>query len=256
MRILAVFTAYNEIDYLPYTLAYYKHIEIDVFVLDNYSTDGTWEFLEKHNVPRRRVDTNNTFHLEKLQAARLEVLHEEKPDWVIYGDSDEYVVGSPYPLRKVIEVADKEGINVIRSPKVEMLYTGEKPEKKDPRERFFYFLFSNAEIGGETRMHKYDPSVLYEADKIHLENRNESSGYSFVVNFGATKGPKNREEVFARRKKAWEEGLDSRIGNHYRNFAEQKWIWNKEDVNQIKDFEPLKEFWEQNISPLSAYERI
>ena len=207
MKIVNIMTCYNEIEYIPYTIAYYQSLGIEVFVLDNFSTDGSWEWLEKHDIPRRRVDTGDTFHMEILQNARLEWMHELKPDWVIYGDADEFLIGVNHPIDMIIKSLDTTEFNIIKTRLFEFYYTDEERPKGHPKDTFYYYEENRVDIGGITRIHKYHPEVVYQADIIFVPEPNICSVEGFDLNYGATKSIEQRKATMDRTRKAWQMGM-------------------------------------------------
>ena len=242
MRIVNILTCYNEIEYIPYTIAYYKKIGIDVFVLDNYSTDGSYEWLIDHKIPVERVDTEGAFHLERLQKARIKKMHELKPDWVIYGDADEFIVTVSTPLREIIALADQKGFNELVCRKFEFYNTGEGRPKGNPKNTYYYYANPFGEKGGIARIHKYDFQVTYDMDFFVFKEEKPCVIEAFVLNYGTTKSKEQREDVFKRRQKAWDKGLPKLIGSHYLKQRARDWIWDKEALLDVRNFEPLRRF--------------
>ena len=83
MNIINIICCYNEINYLPYFIRFYQSQNIDIFVLDNYSNDGTWEWLQKNQISCERFDTDESFDVVKQQNLRIQKYKELNPDWVI-----------------------------------------------------------------------------------------------------------------------------------------------------------------------------
>ena len=51
LKIVQISCVYNEMEYLPHQLKYIKSQGLDVYVIDNCSTDGTWEWLQENKTP-------------------------------------------------------------------------------------------------------------------------------------------------------------------------------------------------------------
>jgi glycosyltransferase involved in cell wall biosynthesis len=244
MRILNILTCFNEIHYIPYIISYYQKHNIEVFVLDNYSTDGSWEWLKKQGIPCERIDTGGAFHMNVLQKARLEKMKELKPDWVIYGDADEFIVGVHHPIEKLIMAAEDINANLIRTRKFEFYNTGEKRPKEptSPKNIFYYYEESAAAEHGIVRIHKYHPNTVYNADCVFVPEMKIGRIDAFILNYGGTKTKEQRNEIMERTKKAWAMGMDLNLSHHYVAQQEKKWIWDREALSDIRNFEPLKEF--------------
>lgn len=56
MKVLMICFVYNEIKYLPHSIDYYKKNNCDIYVIDNNSTDGTYEWLIENNIPCNRYE--------------------------------------------------------------------------------------------------------------------------------------------------------------------------------------------------------
>ena len=84
MRTLCILTIYNEIKFLPYKLQYCIDNNLDLYVIDNMSNDGSWEWLQENNIKSHRFDTDGMFYLKALQKEMVKTVHKEKPDWAIY----------------------------------------------------------------------------------------------------------------------------------------------------------------------------
>ena len=67
---------------------YYIKQGCDIFVMDNFSNDGTYEWLLENNISTTRIDTNDSFYLSKLQRALVEEIKKISPDWIIYTGVD------------------------------------------------------------------------------------------------------------------------------------------------------------------------
>ena len=84
---------------------------------------------------------------------------------------------------------------------------------------------------------KYCKQFRLEGDSIQIPDPKiyESSG--ILVNYGNCKPKKEREESFARRKKAWEMGLYRVYGFHFEQGHARNWIWNKSELVDIRTTE-------------------
>lgn len=235
MKILCILTAYNEIEYLPYKKKFCDYHDLDLYVIDNYSDDGTWEWLQDNNIASHRFDTNGMFALGLLQKEIVRTLLslKRKPDWVIYNGADMFPIILPNLKDKILEIDDK-GFNLAAMPWIGIFNTGED-RSKDPFNTFFY---CNRNPGGEGWMlHKYHDSVSYYADNAQFSNipNKKIKINGLMINYGDTKTFENREIIYSRRKKAWESGVTHVAhGNHYREGHDNNWIWNKNELQDIR----------------------
>lgn len=232
MRILSVITCYNEIDYLPLQLEFLEQNGVEYFVLDNYSTDGSWEWLQDNRVPSERVDTKDSFHLDLLQAARLRVLARERPEWAIYGDSDELIFTAS-TIADVVRAADAEGADLLEIPFLNLFQTDEQPECFDPVRTYFYYELPKR--WKRTRIHRYHPSLRYRADEMQYDFEPRTKPVPGVIcNYGGTKSGKRRAETLKRRKRAWKMGFDKNFGTHYLDQKRQGWSRRKEELTDLR----------------------
>lgn len=157
LRILACLCVYNELDILPYLLRYFGSQGIEVFIFDNFSNDGTWEYLKDNRYNCSRFDTGGKFCLKENIRRKVEKWHSEKPDWCIYSDADEFPLTTDFKtLSQFIENRSKKGFNVIRQRIAYFYPTGkENFGLQDPRKIFNYYKMK---IPRE-RIFKFGPKV-------------------------------------------------------------------------------------------------
>lgn len=208
---------------------------IDVHVIDNYSTDGTWQWLNDNNISCHQLDTNGEFNVRKQQKERKNTYIEKNPDWVIYGDSDEFIInetGVALSLKDYIEAIDGEGYEVISMNKYEFRNIGEERVTDDPRNIFFYYepyTFID-------RVHKNKGTSLeYHADFVMSSNKYRSNDF-VIYNYGSTKDIEWKKDALERRRKAWRNGtLPKQLGQHLEKEEKRNWLWNKDDLNDIRN---------------------
>jgi len=240
MKTLCILTAYNEIEYLPYKKNFCDHHNLDLYVIDNCSDDGTWEWLQDNKIPSHRFDTNDMFDLLALQKEILRTLHslEEKPDWVIYNGVDLFPIVLPN-LNEELARIDKEGFNLASIKCVGMFNTGED-RSKDPFNTFFYCSSNPGAHRPLTMIHKYHPSISYNADDVKFSSLSNKSTLlnGIMINYGLSKSFEEREVTYLRRKKAWDAGINPHCwGHHYNQGHNKKWIWDKNTLTDIRSTE-------------------
>jgi len=126
MRVIAFTYVYNELDILPWTLRRLLDQGVDAWVLDNWSTDGTWEWLMQEtgrwqgrlNVERFPGDrAPQWFDLDQING-RIEQLSRQlgsRYDWRAIFGADE-VLESPWPgvaLPQALARASAAGATVV-----------------------------------------------------------------------------------------------------------------------------------------------
>jgi len=227
---LTILTTFNEIDYMPLKKRWCDANGLDLYVLDNYSDDGTWEWLQENGVNSERVDTSGAFDLISLQKATMKAIHRLKPPWIVYIGADTFYVGDE-KLCDHIERVDKKGFNVINFRWNNFYNTGEEMKTFDPVNTYFYYSsFRNVDF-----IFKYHPLVTLTADdisgKVFKKYFSDIEGF----NYGNTKPAEVRMEISRRRQKAWEEGMNRDWGSHYREGDRKNWIWDKELFKDIRE---------------------
>lgn len=234
MKILNFMCCWNEIEYLPKCVKFYQQHGIDVVVADNYSDDGSWEWLNDNNVDCFQFDTNGMFTVKKQQQLRLDyVKSHSEYDWIIYGDSDEYPA-TRNNLLEVFQAAQDNDCNVIRMKSFELHNTGE--ERHEPTQTYFYYSERYSTRSGIERIHKNVSNFSYQGDFIKLPGKRvadvDSGNY---LNYGNTKTAEQRERVFQRRKLAWDRGVEPHgHGSHYLKNRSRGFIWDKNNLKDIR----------------------
>jgi glycosyltransferase involved in cell wall biosynthesis len=123
-RVLALLSAYNEEDIIGPVLAHLIENGIEVYFLDNDSTDGTVQEAERwlgrgviriEQFPAERSGGRSAFDWGAILRRKEELASELSADWFIHHDADE-IRESPWPgvsLRDAIRWVDRLGYNCI-----------------------------------------------------------------------------------------------------------------------------------------------
>lgn len=234
LKILMICTVYNEIKYLPHVINFWKNQGVDVYVIDNMSDDGTWEWLQKNNIPSHQFDTKGMFHLDKLQEEMIRVLHDKKPDWFIYGAADMYF-GFDAPVKKIIYSCDIAGYNQVTVDLLNFYNTGE-----DHKLPLMENYFSCGTVKTRTYISKYASSIKFLADTIIIPNRKITHVKGAILNYGACKTPGEQDMKLQRRQRAWKNGLSKSYGSHYLSGKKNQWTWIKDNMIDIRDMAHYK----------------
>jgi hypothetical protein len=235
-------TVYNEMYFLPYKKKWCDINGLNLYVIDNMSNDGTWEWLKENKVPSHRIDTHGAFDLRALQYEIVKTVHSIKPDWVIYSGADLYHV-SDRKLNIKIKEAQDEGFNMIWLQWFNFFNTGEKFNNNYFDTYYYYHPVKHPAI----LISKYHSSFKLEADKILRKRKNVKKIEGIMVNYGNCKPVSQREDTLRRRKLAWKRGLLKAWGSHYLVGHEKGWKWNKHelyDIRQTKQFKYIKQLQE------------
>ena len=121
-RVVAIMTAYNEEDIIVPSIEYLIKQGIEVYLIDNWSTDTTFEsarkLIGKGLITIERFPKEGPpafFNLKHILKRKEEIAGEIKADWFIHHDADEIRV-SPWQgvgLRDAIYTVDQKGFNCI-----------------------------------------------------------------------------------------------------------------------------------------------
>lgn len=133
-KVLAVIHVYNEADIIAKTIEYLLNQEVDIYLIDNWSDDGSYEIIEKYAehfgdrimVERFPADGKKDFYDWYHQLERTEQLNQElEYNWFIHYDADEMRI-SPWPgttLREFIYQVDCMGYNLIDNTVIDFKLT-------------------------------------------------------------------------------------------------------------------------------------
>ena len=229
MNVLVAGFAYNERPYIADMVKYYKKQGCSLFIIDNYSTDGTYEWLKVNGVDTVRVDTNNSFLLWKLNEELTKQVHLIQPDWVVYVGIDiRYFF--PTSIKDEIKLAESKGCNMIEVSNFSAYNTGEKLEL--PLHKHFFYMKEGRKLRMIAKFNPRQFGFIPDGIKIHEEKVHKSAGV--LINYGHCKPKEEREETYERRKKAWDLGEHRGHGVHYKPGHDRGWLWNKEELTDIR----------------------
>jgi len=134
MRIVAIITTYNESRYVSTCLEHYRQQGVEVYLLDNESTDETVDLARQfkndnliaiENVPRKG------FKSWKEMLQRKETLADElAADWLMHADIDEIRVPETgyKTLLDAVTNIDAQGFNAINFIEYTFIPTKESPD--------------------------------------------------------------------------------------------------------------------------------
>jgi len=234
MKCLYITHIWNEIDYLPLKVKWCRENGLGIYILDNYSDDGSWEWMQKNRIACERIDTDGSFHLRILQRATDIAIKKIRPDWVIYLGMDSFAM-TDNRLCDEIAQASKKGFNIIQMLWANMHNTGESRNKFNPFNTYFYYATIRQKI---RLIWKFHPQGRLDADMImNIKPSKILPLEGIILNYGNTKSAIQRSETFNRRKKAWNKGLCSAWGVHYSIYSKMNWIW---DATKLPDIRKSK----------------
>jgi len=227
MRVLCILCVYNERWMIPFKLDWCKKNNLDLYVIDNYSTDGTWEWLQDHHIASSRVDTKGSFDTRIIEREKIKIVNEIKPDWVVNNGADlfYFVDGT---LNDYIQLVDDLGYNMIQFDMIDVFRT--KGEDYGSPFMFKYYKYSKP----VTFIYKHQPGVSISGDDIHYRNPKVFKGQGVLVNYGRTQPVEYRKERLKRRIKAWQKGLNRKYGRHYLREQQKGWTWDRSELDPIR----------------------
>lgn len=231
MRTLMITFVYNELKYLPHTINYYRKNGCEVYIIDNYSNDGTYEWLIENNISCHRVNTNEAFHVRILEDDLVATVHRLKPDWVIFGSADLYHV-TKIPIAEYVKGVDALGYNQITLPCIDAIpvSVNELTPKTPLPEHFL-----NAQYYRPlTMISKYDEGFYLEGDTLLINNKRRYNGEGVSINYGPCKPPEEQETKLLRTRKAWEQGMSRGYSHHFEKNKKNNWLYSPDRSFNLK----------------------
>ena len=151
MRIVTVLTTYNEAPFVKACLENYEKQGVEVYVLDNESTDETVDLLNEFKqrnligldiVPRKGVKDWSQMCMRKER-----LFDQLSADWYMHADIDEIRVpsNSSMTLLQEVRLADREGFNAMNFIEYTFIPTKENPKHsvdnfQDTMRHYYPFL--------------------------------------------------------------------------------------------------------------------
>ena len=139
-KVLAIVHAYNEADIIEQTIRYLMEQGVNVLLLDNYSTDNTYNIgkrLQKEFGARLQVDhfpskkpSGDNYEWAKQLAETERLAKKLDYDWFIHYDADE-IREAPFDgvtLQEFISFVDLRGYNAIENTVIDFRMTSRKDD--------------------------------------------------------------------------------------------------------------------------------
>jgi hypothetical protein len=230
-NVLCILTIWNEIKFLPLKVKFCEENNLDLYIIDNMSDDGSWEWLQENNIPSHRFDTDGAFNLRLLQDEIVRTIHKLEPYWVIYNGCDLFPITDKTLYDSIMDI-DKEGYNIASIDYIGFHNTGETNDNNfDPFNTYFYHGKSTV----LNMIHKYHKDVVYNGDSVSIPNKRVKKLEGVMVNYGNTKPAEERNQTLERRKKAWLQGENRGHGVHYLMGKKNNWKRNKNDLYDVRE---------------------
>lgn len=228
---LNVIPVYNEINLLPYHLRWCEANGLSLYVIDNYSKDGTLDWLTE-NKDRlfgfHQVDTQETFDLRIIQESIIQVVNDHKPTWFIYSSADLFYMTDGKLCDYLTSIKEH---NAVSFRVINLNNTGEVWEKYDPFNTYFY----GDVVQTATLIAMYKKGMTLFGDGLSVPNIKSILAPGAVFNLGFTKSAKERNETYERRQRAWKNGMRAKQGRHYTPAHARNWLWIKEELSDIRE---------------------
>jgi glycosyltransferase involved in cell wall biosynthesis len=119
MRIVAILASYNEARFIRACLDHYLQQGVEVYLIDNESTDDTVEIAQEYTgkniIGIETISRSGVYQWQKILLRKEEVADELDADWLMHADPDEIRVAphSDQTLAQAIEQADQQGYNAV-----------------------------------------------------------------------------------------------------------------------------------------------
>ena len=134
MKIVAIVASYNEQRFIRACLEHYLQQGIDVYLLDNDSTDDTLaiarEYLDRNVIGIERIPRHGMYQWQKILMRKEQLADEIEADWLMHADPDEIRVApnSTQTLAEALQEVDQKGYNAVNFMEYTFLPVREFPE--------------------------------------------------------------------------------------------------------------------------------
>lgn len=138
MRIVAILASYNEGRFMRACLEHYLQEGVDVYLLDNESSDDTvkiaQEYLNKHVIGIETIPRGGLYQWHKILLRKEVIADEIEADWLMHADPDEIRIAptSGETLAEAIGRVDQEGYNAINFMEYTFLPVRESDDHDHP----------------------------------------------------------------------------------------------------------------------------
>ena len=134
MRVIAVLATYNEARYIDGCIRHLNDNGVEVYLLDNESTDGTLDMARKylhHGVNAiETLPRAGHFALREQLRRKEEIYSRLDADWFMHVDADEIHVARPstLSLNEAFAAVENEGYNAVNFIEYTFIPVQESPE--------------------------------------------------------------------------------------------------------------------------------
>ena len=134
MRIVALLAAYNEERFIASCIEHFAEQGVEIYLLDNGSTDGTVAIAEKYRKQGlagvESIRRDSCFALLPLLKRKEELCQELSADWFLHIDTDELHMPTPAhkTLAEALKAVDAQGYNAVNFLEYTFIPTKESPD--------------------------------------------------------------------------------------------------------------------------------
>lgn len=138
MRIVAILASYNEERFIRTCLEHYLQQGVEVYLLDNDSTDKTVEIAKEYSdrnlIGIERIPRDGMYVWRDILLRKEALADELEADWLMHADPDEIRVApeSGMTLAEAIAEVDRKGFNAINFMEYTFLPVRESPDHDHP----------------------------------------------------------------------------------------------------------------------------
>ncbi len=138
MRVVALLATYNEERFIAATLDHLLEQGVDVYLIDNCSTDGTLEvatnYLDRGVIGIETLPRAGVFDLKAVLRRKEELAASLDGDWFIHLDADEFRLppNSHQTLAQALADVDAQGYNAVNFQEFAFVPTKESPDHDHP----------------------------------------------------------------------------------------------------------------------------
>jgi len=229
VHLVGMLPVYNEVDIVEEVIQHLLSQGLDLVVLDNGSTDGSYEictkFAEKGLITLNQVKTSK-FDFPLILRILYDMALTRNPDWLIRSDQDEILESGNenLTLKEAIEREDEKGCNLIQFDVFEFFMTNnDNLSAKSIKDKFRYYSWQH--------------DNAYRAWKHIPGTRVGDAGGHFPI------FPEGIRHIIAEKKM---------VLRHYRfRDKEQAIKNNKERIARVKDIPERKIGWYEHLDKIS-----
>jgi len=246
MKIVAMLSVYNNEDILSEVIEHLISEGLELVVLDNGSTDRSFEICEKFL--GKGLLKLNRFKSSKFEwATILRILYDmalsQSPDWVVRSDSDEFLESgvNNLKLKEAIIQADAEGYNLIQFDFFNFYLTDNDNESaKSVRKKLTYYSWTH---NYAYRAWKFVPGVAVENNGGHFPVFPEATNYKifdrkFVLRHYRFRSKEQLNKNFSDKIERIKNSTELKMGWHVHNLEFEKYNFLKTlDHNLLTKYE-------------------